>query len=254
MAGRLKWVAVVACALALTVVPPVARADNKPAVPHTITWWCVDLNNLWNVDVTVIVGAGTITPPASPPFTPTCSTPYPVEVPEGAAFSPGYVPWYTNKTYTAEYRDALDVIGYRFHSNSPSEDFLSKLVEIRAEVRPYTSPGTVLATYRYDPRKVFKRVLVRDLFGPIIEWGGFGPVVAPDLGIDLSVEEVGRLPLVGFPIVVPGSPSLPPGDYRLWVTLVMSETHYDGICMDPGCRLPEGETIYVNPRFRVVAQ
>jgi hypothetical protein len=94
--------------------------------------------------------------------------------------------------------------------------------------------------------------------GDLAPWDGsaapraFGPLVNPDLGIDLSVEEVGRLPHLVFPVVIGPLPSVPPGDYFVRTYWTMSEDHNDGTCLDDPCWLPAGELLYSGIRFTLV--
>jgi hypothetical protein len=239
-----------AFAIAMCWSPALATAaPGGPAVPHTVTWWCVDLNDLWNVNVPMIIGSGAATPPSPSPIPNPCTNPYPVAVPDGSAFAPGITVWFTNKTYPPAVRDALTEMGYNFHSQSPAEDFMSKFVEIRVQVMD--PDGELVGEYRFDPRKNFRLVRAREYFGQVLSWL-LGPIVHPDLGIDMPLAEVGRLPLLGFPVQVPPVPTGRPGLYRMWVYWTMSDWHNDGTCMDETCMLPAGEFLYTAPRFLVV--
>lgn len=247
---RLGWMIALACAVAMSSALAVARDAAGPlaqarkdsgAVPHTLTWWCTDANDVWNVNVTVILPRTSLQPPNPSPIPDTCSSAFPVAVPAGSAFAPGFNLWFTNKTYPPATRAALEGMGYHFHSQSPAEDFISKFENIRVEVKTY--PANVLVSeYNYDPRRSFKLVRLRDFFGPMT-----GPYTE---GMGFSVEEAGRLPLFGFPVIIP-APSIP-GEYRIWVYWTLSEWHNDGTCLAESCMLPAGEFLYTNPRFIVV--
>jgi hypothetical protein len=76
------------------------------------------------------------------------------------------------------------------------------------------------------------------------------PIVDPGLGIDISVDAAGRLPLIGFPRAV--ADGLPPGSYRAQVYWVLSDLHNDGLGLDADNFLPAGEILLVQPRFVVV--
>lgn len=218
----------------------------KQDVPHTVTWWCVDLNEVWHVDVQLLAGAGVLTPPDPSPLPPCPSTStFPIAVPAGSPWAVGNDWWFTNHTYPPAVAEALGTIGYRFASNSPMEDLTQKLVEVRYVV--VTFPGNVLvAEFSFDPRQTFRLVREAQLSHP----DAAGPIVNPDLGIDISADAVGRLPLIGFPKAVAGG--LPPGSYRALVYWVLSDLHNDGLGLDDGNFLPAGEVLYVQPRFIVV--
>jgi hypothetical protein len=132
-------------------------------------------------------------------------------------------------------------MGYHFHSQSPAEDFMSKFENIRVEVRTYPANDPV-AEYNFDPRRSFRLIRLREFFGAVT-----GQTAE---GMGLSVEEAGRLPLLGFPVIVPAP--MQPGEYRLWVYWTLSEWHNDGTCLDESCMLPAGEFFYTSPRFTVV--
>lgn len=217
---------------------------GKTEATHTITWWCVDLNELWHVRVPVLIGAGIAIPPDPSPIPNPCANPVPVTVPKGSGFAPGGTLWYTNKTYPPAVRAALEASGYNFHSQSPAEDFMSKFVEIRVEVRTFADEDLV-AVFSFDPRQSFRRVQFRDWWGQL----PIDPIVDPALGIDISTDAVGRLPLLGFPVI---AGPVPPGDYRAWVYWTLSDLHNDGLGLDDGNFLPAGEFLYVFPRFVVL--
>lgn len=213
---------------------------------HTVTWWCVDLNELWNVEVPVIVGAGTAIPPDPSPIPDPCTNPFPVTVPSGSAFTEGAAPvgWYTNTTYSSEIRAALESIGYEFHSQSPAEDFMSKMAEILVEVRNFADDGLV-AEFSFDPRQNFRLVRVRDYFGQL----PLDPVVIPELGLDLSSDAVGRLPLYGFPTI---AGPVPPGKYRVWVWFRLTAQHNDGLGLADDNFFSAGLTLVARPPFIVL--
>lgn len=236
MLKALVWVA---CAAAICAAPAPAVAQD-----HTVTYYCVDLNDLWNVKVPVIAPAALIDPPVAPPVDPGCRTSFPIAVPRGSSIAPGNLFWFTNKTYPPAVRAALEAMDYNFHSQSPAEDFMSKLAEIRVEIWdfPYT---TNLATFRFNPRHNFRLRRWGEYMGQL----GTEPIADPELGIDLSAEEVARLPMLGFPVIA-GPIDLPPGVYVMRVYLTMSDWHNDGTCLDPGCNL-SGEIWYRAMRFVV---
>jgi len=244
---RVRWVIALACAVAMSSALAGAwnaagllapAAQDKGAVTPTITWWCVDLNDVWKVKVPVILARGLLQPPDPPPIPDTCTSPYPVAVQAGSGFASSPI-WFTNKTYPPATRAALQEMGYRFHSQSPAEDFMSKFEDIRVEVRTYPA-GDLVAEHHFDPRRSFRLVRTREYFGPILS----------ELGMDMPVEEAGRLPMMGFPVIIP--PPGGPGEYRIWVYWKMSDWHNDGTCLEEACMLPAGEFLYTSPRFTVV--
>lgn len=223
------------------------KANTKNSVEHTITWWCVDLNDLWNAKETVVIGGADLV--GDPSFTPYCGDPdrFPITVPAGGTFMPGGTFfWATNKTYPAGYGAAVAAQGFTFapHSNSPAEDFLQKLSQIRVDVFDFPSFDPV-TTFGFDPQKNFKLVQLRDLFGAL----PFPQIGDPALGIDLSTDEVGRLPLYGFPVK---AGPLPAGQYLYCVIWTFSADHWDGLGADPGVNLlPAGDVVYGCNRFQV---
>lgn len=225
---------------------PAAAAPGDPPFPQTFTWWCLDLNEVWHAKVPMIGPRAWLVPPTPSPIPDPCIVPHPALVPEGSSYAPGNMIWFTNKTYPPAVRAALTEMGYNFHSQSPAEDFMSKFVEIRVEVRTYPQ-NDLLDTYTFNPRKNFRLIRVRDLFNGPVE---IGPIVHPEIGVNLSAEDVGRLPLFGFPVVLP--PPEPPREYRIWVYWPMSDWHCDGTCIEDECILPAGEFLYITPRFTVV--
>lgn len=223
-------------------VPNTAKQEGL----HTVTWWCVDLNELWHVNVPVIVGPGVLTPPDPSPLPPCPSTSsFPINVPAGSGWtSGGGAIWFTNKTYPPAVAEALAAIGYNFVSNSPMEDMMKKITEVRYVVRTFPSNDFV-TEFSFDPRQNFRLVRTRQFFGEL----PLDPIVNADLGIDISAAGFGRLPLVHFPAIGGG---LPPGSYRAQVFWVLSELHNDGLGLDDGNFLPPGELLVATPRFAVV--
>lgn len=247
-ARHVKW-ALLACVVIVFSSAPFAAQEVQRTgdVPHTVTWSCVDLNDLWHVDVPVIVGRALLTAPIPSPIPDPCpNSPFPVVVPAGSAVAIGNAFWYTNKTYPPAIRAALEARGYNFHSQNPAEDFMHKFASIRVEVK--TFPGNeLLQEFQFDPRKTFRLVRVREYYGltPLT------PLVDPSLGIDIGVEEFGRLPLLGMPVVVDTS-ALAPGEYRLFMYWSFSEEHNDGLGLDDFVNFaPAGESPSVSPRFIV---
>lgn len=227
-----------------------AREDGPAAAakhdsPHTITWWCVDLNELWHVDVPVLVGWGVVTPPDPSPIPPCTDSTFPIVVKAGQGWTTGGAAiWSTNKVYPPAVAAALRSIGYHFLDNSPIEDLMKKTVEIRYVVR--TFPDDVfVAQYSFDPRKIFRLVQARQFFGDL----ALDPIINPDLGINIDSDAAGRLPLLHFAGIGGG---LPPGEYRAQAFWVLSELHNDGLGLDDGNFLPPGELLAAQPRFVVV--
>ncbi len=212
---------------------------------HTVTWWCVDLNELWHVEVPVIIGRGIAIPPDPSPIPNPCTNPFPVTVPNGSAFTEGGATgWYTNTTYTPEIRAALESTGYQFHSQNPAEDFMSKLDEILVEVRTFADDELV-AEFSFDPQQNFRLVRVREFFGQL----PLDPIVIPELGLDLSSDAVGRLPLHGFPVIYG---PVPPGKYRAWVWFRLSAQHNDGLDLAEDNFFSAGLNLVGRPPFIVL--
>jgi hypothetical protein len=218
------------------------KASKNNPVADTITWWCVDLNDLWNAKETVVVGAGGLIGDGTGPCAGT--TPFPVVVPAGQTFMPGGTfNWTTNKTYPAGYAEAIAAQGFTFApaSNSPSEDFKQKMSQIRVEV--FTFPeGDPVAAFTFDPQKNFKLVQLRDFAGTTL----------PDYATPgFSLDELGRLPTYGFPV---SAGPVPPGQYSYCVFWSLSGDHWDGIGTDPNANfLPSGEFLYGCNRFGVAS-
>lgn len=195
-----------------------------------------------------IVARALLQAPVPPPIPSRCpNSAFPITVAAGSPLAPGNTIWFTNKTYPPAIRAALEQQGYAFHSQSPAEDFMSKFSQIRVEFRTFPAGVRIGDEFVFDPRQNFRLVRQRDYTGPYLLPQ---PIVDPDLGIDLSVDAVGRLPLFGFPVVV-SSTSLPPGQYRLAVYWTMSAVHNDGLALESGNFLPAGEFLVANPRFIV---
>jgi len=213
---------------------------------HTVTWWCVDLNDLWHVDVPVIVGPGAVIPPDPPPLPPCAATSaFPVEVPQGSGWmSGGAVNWYTHTHYTPEISAALADLGYEFVSGSPMEDLRRKITEIRYVVRTFPA-NELVAEWSFEPQRTFRLVRAGAYYGAL----GVAPIEDPVLDIHISADQAGRLPLINFPAI--GNP-LPPGSYRANVFWVLSALHNDGLGLGEGNFLPAGEFLIAAPRFVVV--
>jgi hypothetical protein len=241
--------------LSLTASPALARrpepaasgADGAPAGANdTYTWWCVDLSAIWHADAPVIIGRSALVPPAPAPIPDPCPVAFPVSIPYGSPFASGAA-WITNKTYPPAIRDALQAMGYDFASESPAEDFLHKLVQVRLEVREFGDDGSgaPVAVYVLDPRRSFRMIRARDYFGQL----PLEPIADPALGVDISADELGRLPDVAFP--APVGP-VPPGHYRLWTWWTFSALHNDGTGLTDGNFLPAGDFLYGFPPFFVL--
>jgi len=221
-----------------------ADAKAQQESPHTITWWCVDLNDLWHVDVPVIVGAGVLTPPDPSPVPICTDTSFPVTVKAGSGWTAGPALWIMNKTYPPAVAAVLEASGYHFVANSPHEDLMMKIVEVRYVVRTFPENDFV-SQFSFDPRRVFRLIQTRQFFGA----RPLDPLVNPDLGIDIDADAVGRLPLLHFPGIGGG---LPPGQYRAQVFWVISELHNDGLGLDEDENfLPAGDLLLAQPRFVV---
>lgn len=263
MHSKVAIAAALSCALAYA--PPVS-AKHYPDAPsvdaeaameeplkakgeesqHTITWWCVDLNDLYHVDVPVVAGRGLLEAPADPPV-PTCSeTSFPQTVPSDSGFTV-QAAWFTNKTYPDWIRDALVASGYNFVDASPIEDLMKKIVEVHIRVGPFRAPFT---DFTFDPRKVFRRYEYRRHSGALLEWEfanrkDHDQLVAAGI---TSAAELGRLPTVSFPGI---AGPLPPGQYRAFVIVRLSEPHNDGLGLGPGSFLPAGDSPLANVIFVV---
>jgi hypothetical protein len=145
---RVRWGIALACTIAVSLAFAPARgwaqhgapaANNKTAVTHSVTWWCVDVNDVWKVKVPAVLPIQFFVPPDPSPIPEPCRPTYLGTVPNGSSFAAGAT-WFTNKTYPPAVRDALQQQGYNFHGQSPAEDFMFKLADIRVEVRTY--PGS----------------------------------------------------------------------------------------------------------------
>lgn len=213
---------------------------------HTVTWWCVDLNDLWHVDVPVTAGPGVLTPPANPPFPPCTSSTFPVRVPAGSGWTgAGNALWFTHTHYTPQMQAALEAAGYPFVSASPMEDLFQKIVEIVYVVRRLPE-NAIVAEHSFDPRQTFRLVRFSQFNGE----RPTGPIEFPELGISLSADAVGRLPSAHFPGI--GEP-LPPGLYRVHVFWILSAPHNDGLGMaNPGNVLGTGANQIGAAQFLVV--
>lgn len=262
-----SWALVLVCALTLSVAyakgnrgerDNVAPASNqgRSQTTDTITWWCVDLNVLWKVKVPVVVGRGVFLG-GDPAVSPYCGDPnaltdgrFPVAVPAGTPFMPaGNVIWWTNRTYPPGYAAALQAagLGYTFnpHSSSPAEDFKYKLSKIRVEIYRFDDDAFI-AEYSFDPQRYFKLVQLGDFYGQL----PLDPAIDPSIGLDLSSDEVGRLPTFGFP-VLPTAPS-EPGVYYYVVYWTFSDYAWDGLGIDPNANVgPPGEFALAVNLFRV---
>jgi hypothetical protein len=206
---------------------------------HTGTWWCLDLNELFRVDLPIIIGRGNAIAPVPSPVADPCTSTFPHTVPNGSQFVVGGGVIITNKTYPSELRAELQQLGYNFHSQSPADDFMSKIVDVRVEVR--TDPGnTLVATYHFDPRRNVFRMQWRD-------WGN--PTVQPDFDVDISADELERLPAFTFPVI---AGPVSPGTYRSRVYWTLSEAHNDGLGAGSGDFLPAGDTLLLNIPFVVL--
>jgi hypothetical protein len=224
--------------------PSVAVAKGRQqAPPHTVTWWCVDLNELWDVHVPVVVGAGDLEAPVPSPLPPCRSTStFPVVVKAGSNWTTNAY-WYTNRSYSKEVKAALKTTGYHFAAETPAQDFLSKVTEVRY-LTVALSPGGPSFLDIFDAGPNAHLVKYGDLFGATPT----SALVNPALGIDISARDYRKLPLIGFPAVASG---LPPGSYEVYVSVVLSELHNDGLGLDDGDFLPAGETYVAVYQFEV---
>jgi hypothetical protein len=243
---------------------PGNQQDDQSAPGHgrwhgdysTVTWWCANLNELWDVDVPVVTGRLNFTG-GDPTVSPWCGDPdaatdgrFPVAVPAGERFMPGgtFI-WYTNKTYPKAYRAALEAAGlgdtFTPHSNSPAEDFQWKVTNVRVEI--YTLAGDLVTEFNFDAHRYQRRLQVGDLF---LGQMALGPYADPSLGIDQTAGQVDRWPMFGFP-VMPTAP-LASADYFYAVYWTLSDNHWDGLGVDPNSNLlPAGEFLYGENRFTV---
>jgi hypothetical protein len=223
-------------------------APGKPvAAGDTVTWWCLDLNHLWQVKGMPVIDAlgDLVFPEGFDGFAdPSCATGFPVVVQGQSRFvAGGSVFWYTNKTYPPAIRASLQSQGYPFHSQSPAEDFLSKMTNVRVEIRTVVPggvwAGAVVTDFSFDPRMNFRRVTIGDWNGML----GTGPQSDPSLGINLTAMQASQLLLVGFPgIVGPIPAGTPEGMYWACVYWTLSAMTNDGLGIDPdGNFLPGGE-------------
>jgi hypothetical protein len=230
--------------------PERPSTHHRDRVPHVVTFWCLDLNRVWHVEIPIVVGLGALNG-GDPGISPYCgdSDATPIVVQRDARFFPGAAaPWFTNKTYPPGYGAALTALGFDFRprSSSPAEDFLHNMVNIRVVIA--TVPDDVpVAEYNFDPRRNFRIVRTGDFFFGQYALGSY---VDPFLGIDMSVAELNRLPLFGFPIRVPAP--VQPGSYRAYVYWSFSQDTWDGLGMDPFENMwPAGESLRAMPAFVV---
>jgi hypothetical protein len=209
-----------ACLLA----PSVSYSQNTSS-SHTVTWWCVDLNDLYKMDVPLIAGGSMLVAPNPSPLPPCPSTStYPITVPAGSGWAMGSgVFWIMNLTYPKEIRAALDTLGYKFVGNSPTQDLLTKVTQVRYDV--YSRPGNVLvATYQFDPAKISVVKRLGQVNGALAATSYFDP----DLGVDISPKEAEHLPIAGF---LPVAGALPAGNYRACEIWTFSDAHNDGLSL-----------------------
>lgn len=87
--------------------------------------------------------------------------------------------------------------------------------------------------------------------GPVHGWlnDALDPIVDPALGIDISSDEAGRLPLFGFTAI---AGPVPPGHYRAWIYWTLSDLHNDGTGLGDEAFLPAGEFLTALPPFIVL--
>lgn len=235
------FVLTAASALALGRAPADPTAAAKASAAHTVTWWCVDLNDVFKVNVAVL----TVRPwlLGGPPCATTSS--WPQAIPAGSQFATDSA-WITNKTYPKPIADGLGAMpgGYHFASNSPMEDFLSKIIEVKYVVLDFVT-GDPVTQFAFDPRTIFRRAQWGDLLGG----RSIDPIVDPALGLGLDEAAVRRLPLTSLPGIA--SP-LPAGSYLVQTVWTLSERHCDGLGLDPdnNC-LAAGDNLMRVSRFDV---
>jgi hypothetical protein len=219
-------------------------SKSKEESPHTISWWCVDMNDLFHADVPVVVTRDVLEADPDAPF-PTCSeTSFPVTVPAGSSWTVGLT-WYANKTYPDWIRDALADSGYDFVDANPIEDLMKKIVQVRIVVRDFVDPSIEVAEFTFDPRMVFRRFEIRRWGGASAAYWDFTPFIPAGI---TSVEELGRLPTIWFPGI---AGPVEPGSYRAWTYWTLSAEHNDGLGLEEGSFLPAGEFVFAAPRFIV---
>jgi hypothetical protein len=237
-------------------VPNGGRNDAWPEATHTVTYWCADLNEIWDLDVPVAV-ARSIFVDGDPTVTPYCGDPnalsdgrFPVAVPAGTPFMPGgtFV-WTMNKTYPQGYGAALQALGlgdtFNPKSNSPAEDFLGKIVEVRIEI--YTDADELIAEFKFDAQRYARRKQIGKVF---FGQAATGAIQDPVAGVDLSAAQSDRLPTIGFP-VLPTAP-LASGTYYAAVIWTFSDSHWDGLGVSPRFNyIPAGDFWYGSSVFRV---
>jgi len=254
MRSKVLFVLTLVLALLITVPTEAKRKriqENGPTrqghsySTHTITWWCLDLNNLLHVDVPVVVGLGALVAPDPAPIPTTCDqTSFPVTVPNGSQFVAGAAGWYTNKTYPLKLREALAAEGYKFHSQSPEEDLRSKLDQIQVEIRTFPA-GDPVTTFTFDPKHNFRLMQLRDYTGAL---PAPDPFVVPELDISLTSDQVARSPFLMFPGEVG---PVGPGEYRAFVSWHLTADHNDGFDIQDGDFIFAGWNLMAFPRFIV---
>jgi hypothetical protein len=219
----------------------------------------LDLNHLWQVKgIPVTAPRGTQVFPgeeAAGFADPGCTTGFPVVVQGQSRFVVGgSIFWYTNKTFPPTIRAWLQSQSYPFHSQSPMEDFLSKMTNVRVEIRTVAGAnpwaGVFVTDFSFDPRMNFRLITLGD-------WNGMAgnyPYSDPSLGIDLTAKQFSQLPVVGFPgIVGPMPAGTPEGMYWGCVYWTLSAVHWDGMGIDPDFNsLPDGEIPIGCERFYFV--
>jgi hypothetical protein len=220
---------------------------DRNEAPHTMTWFCTDLNALLDVKVAVITGAAQLVVPNPSPIANPCpASPFPIVVREGAGYTSGNAEWFTNKVYTPEIVQALTARGFQFVSDKPIEDLRQKIVEVRFLVLTDNAARVPVAEFSFDPRERVRIFHVRDFNGLL----PVDPIIDPAFGINLSAKDVGALPQISFPGV---GGALPPGNYRLQVIWTLSAEHNDGLGLVEGANFLEpGDNVLTENRFRVL--
>ena len=223
-----------------------ASKGGPKEAADTVTWWCVDLSQLWDLEVPIASGYGNLVPPDPSPVPPCAKTSsWPVTVAAGARWSAGgALIWYTNTEYTPQARAALSAQAYHFAGARPVEDLLEKVLRVTYVVVD-AATWTEVARFSFKGQSAAKVVKLGKVFASL----PFDPIVNPTFDVNLDPAAVALLPAAHFGGVVRGG--LPPGQYNVEVYWTLSAPHNDGLGLDPGDFLSAGDNLMGYPSLNV---